>query len=352
MYLIENKSITKSDYYPFGAPMPGRGFLSSNGYKYGFGGQMKDNEISGNGNSYSAEFWQYDSRLGKRWNIDPFSFDWQSPYSCFNNNPIYFADPLGLNGEERTKKKAEKYQKKNGGEIVKTKDGYSVDIGYAKQNEKGEIKELGVVSKIFKTTLFDKIAGFFEDAGNWIHNTDFVVEVGGKIDVGVQARLKGSYAGVLQGQANVNLVSYELLQGKVDLTELGSDNPDAYNGDYIGSGSGVKVKQSIGVTGGVAGYDILGAEVNHTFKTHGEGSFNDNVDYGVYAVVPLLKTKKANQVQNDVFKQAAEATGILKSPQMKNPKIGKQKDFYGIDIGAGAALILGVEVSIKAGFKR
>lgn len=71
-------------------------------YRYGFGGQEKDNEIYGPGNSYTAEFWQYDPRLGRRWNIDPMSFKypWQSPYVAFNNNPIFYNDPLGLEGEE------------------------------------------------------------------------------------------------------------------------------------------------------------------------------------------------------------------------------------------------------------
>jgi RHS repeat-associated protein len=76
--------------------MPGRTFTSTIGYKYGFGGQMKDDEVSGNGNSYTAEYWQYDSRLGRRWNRDPIIKDWESPYATFSNNSILFIDPSGL----------------------------------------------------------------------------------------------------------------------------------------------------------------------------------------------------------------------------------------------------------------
>src|SRR5690554_6183651 len=78
------------------------GYKMDMAYRYGFGGQEKDNEIYGTGNSYTAEFWQYDPRLGRRWNIDPMSFKypWQSPYVAFNNNPIFYNDPLGLEGEE------------------------------------------------------------------------------------------------------------------------------------------------------------------------------------------------------------------------------------------------------------
>jgi len=75
--------------------MPERTYTSSNGYRFGFGGQEKDDEISGNGNSYTAEFWEYDARLGRRWNRDPVVKVWESPYAAFANNPIYYNDPNG-----------------------------------------------------------------------------------------------------------------------------------------------------------------------------------------------------------------------------------------------------------------
>jgi RHS repeat-associated protein len=49
--------------------------------------------------AYTAEFWMYDSRLLRRWEPDPITYDWQSPYACFNNDPINFVDPLGLKAE-------------------------------------------------------------------------------------------------------------------------------------------------------------------------------------------------------------------------------------------------------------
>ena len=65
------------------------------GYRFHFNGQEADNEVAGIGNSYNAEFWQYDPRLGRRFNIDPKSSASISVYTCFNNNPIWFSDPLG-----------------------------------------------------------------------------------------------------------------------------------------------------------------------------------------------------------------------------------------------------------------
>lgn len=88
-----------TDYYPFGMPMPNRTYsLSSNSYRFGFNGQEKDDEIYGEGNLNTAEFWEYDTRIGRRWNIDPMfqqDPDW-SPYRVFYNNPLFYNDPDGL----------------------------------------------------------------------------------------------------------------------------------------------------------------------------------------------------------------------------------------------------------------
>ena len=65
------------------------------GYRYFFNGQEADNEVLGDGVSLSAEFWQYDSRLGRRWNVDPVFKEYESPYACFAGNPIVLVDPRG-----------------------------------------------------------------------------------------------------------------------------------------------------------------------------------------------------------------------------------------------------------------
>jgi hypothetical protein len=38
-------------------------------YRYGLNTPKKEDEIYGDGNSYSAEYWQYDARLGKSRNV-------------------------------------------------------------------------------------------------------------------------------------------------------------------------------------------------------------------------------------------------------------------------------------------
>jgi hypothetical protein len=43
----------------------------------------------------TAEFWEYDARLGRRWNVDPKPMASISVYVCFVNNPIWFNDIKG-----------------------------------------------------------------------------------------------------------------------------------------------------------------------------------------------------------------------------------------------------------------
>jgi hypothetical protein len=85
------------NYTTFGAPLAGRSWQNIE-YRFGgAGGQEKDNEIFIG--AYTAEFWEYDSRLGRRWNVDPETahFPWQTSYSGFDNNPILLIDPNGRN---------------------------------------------------------------------------------------------------------------------------------------------------------------------------------------------------------------------------------------------------------------
>jgi hypothetical protein len=82
-----------SDYYPFGLMMPGRSW--SDGYRFGFNGHEKVDEIYGPGSHFTAMFWEMDPRVCRRWNQDPKPNPSISNYSIFINNPIRFSDFLG-----------------------------------------------------------------------------------------------------------------------------------------------------------------------------------------------------------------------------------------------------------------
>jgi len=65
-------------------------------YRFGFNGMEKDDEITNvTGSHYTATFWEYDSRIGRRWNVDIIPKYNESSYATFSNNPIWLIDPSG-----------------------------------------------------------------------------------------------------------------------------------------------------------------------------------------------------------------------------------------------------------------
>jgi RHS repeat-associated protein len=100
----------------------GDNYLAIN-YRYGFNGMENDNEVSGEGNSNTTPFRKYDSRLGRWLSLDPLmsTYPHQSPYAGFNNNPVFFSDPTGLEGDPP------KTYKNECGEVI-TPNGYGADF--------------------------------------------------------------------------------------------------------------------------------------------------------------------------------------------------------------------------------
>ena len=79
----------KTDYYPFGMPMPNRQTTDGN-YRYAFQGQEKDPETGME--AFELRLW--DGRLGRWLTVDPYH-EFFSPYVGMGNNPISLTDPDG-----------------------------------------------------------------------------------------------------------------------------------------------------------------------------------------------------------------------------------------------------------------
>jgi hypothetical protein len=75
--------------------MPGRKYSATTSaqYRFSINGQEKETEV--NENITTATYWEYDSRIGRRWNVDPKPNVSISPYAAFANNPIWFIDVKG-----------------------------------------------------------------------------------------------------------------------------------------------------------------------------------------------------------------------------------------------------------------
>ncbi|RZK25318.1 MAG: hypothetical protein EOO43_05840 [Flavobacterium sp.] len=117
--------------------MPGRKYSAVNGYRFSFNGQEKEKDF--NENVTNALYWEYDSRIGRRWNLDPKFNAGESRYSTLGTNPITYKDPLG---DFKTKFGARVHRFFNGGgKIGKNK----YNEWYVAKDRGVELKENGEV---------------------------------------------------------------------------------------------------------------------------------------------------------------------------------------------------------------
>lgn len=95
-----------TDYSPFGVELDMRhGTENGDRYRFSYQGSEHDDEIKGEGNSYTTTHRFLDVRLGRWLSIDPLSnkYAGMSPYTSMNNNPITTNDIDGLEGTDWVK---------------------------------------------------------------------------------------------------------------------------------------------------------------------------------------------------------------------------------------------------------
>ena len=106
------KILDESHYYPFGlkhqeystfgfVSNPIQGViiapLTNNPYKYKYNGKEWQDEL--NFNMYDMDMRQYDPAIARWVVLDPVIHHSMSPYSAFDNNPVFWADPSGADSE-------------------------------------------------------------------------------------------------------------------------------------------------------------------------------------------------------------------------------------------------------------
>jgi YD repeat-containing protein len=153
-----------TDYYPFGMAIVERTWKSEE-YRYGFNTQEKDFEIDKSGNHTTAEFWEYDSRSGRRWNVDPVVKPWESLYACLSNSPIWIQDILGDDGEVVGPKP--KFLKPNFFKPAKYKS--KPDVEGADQHYLGDLLPESWKNGILEKILGSKGLNLAQQYGKW-HN--------------------------------------------------------------------------------------------------------------------------------------------------------------------------------------
>lgn len=168
---------------------------SSPGYKFGFQGQEKDDEVFGaTGTSMTAEFWQYDTRTGRRWNLDPVPQVSISDYAVFSLNPITNVDPLGNS--------ATKYEDKNGKVLGNTNDGNNSTVTIADDH----LAEF--------SSEFSKAEGNNQQDG-LMNNESWIRRFGDKMTVGSEDKAAPWAAQAMGYDANVLIPAAAGLVGTV-----------------------------------------------------------------------------------------------------------------------------------------
>jgi RHS repeat-associated protein len=97
-------------------------------YTYGFNGKQKDDEVSGEGDSYDYGLREYDSRIGKFKSIDPLTKKYPelTPYQFASDSPIKNVD---LDGAEGTDAKGGNDSEDDKPKEVKSKPTLELSVG-------------------------------------------------------------------------------------------------------------------------------------------------------------------------------------------------------------------------------
>ena len=283
--------LSEKNYYPFG--------LAHKGYNSTVRG-IENNHKQYQGQEYTEDLglntheWKYrvsDPATGRFWQIDPL---------------------------------AEKYAYNSTYAFQENKLGIGIELEGAEVLEWAKNKILDAQNSI--------ISGY----NNIIDKTEFVTEASGDVTLGLQAGINAKVGGVVGVDLDVNAINFEVVSGKADLTD--PLNPDSYTGDHIGNNGDAKFSHSIGATVDVAGYPVVGGDVSATYRSEGDAT----VDGGLYLVAPITQTKSRSVGNN------SSSLNVPKGPSADS-KTGKQDNFYGVNVGAGATLGIGINVNLKIG---
>jgi hypothetical protein len=236
--------LSAQGYEAGGSLLPGRNY-SSDSYRYGLNGQEKDDEIYGStGTSYTAEFWQYDPRIARRWNIDPVIKEWESPYAAFANNPIFLIDPNGAN--------ATKYVDECNVELACTNDGNDATVTIADQH-------LDAFKKELSQAPVDKNAP--SNNAKWIadYSAGMTFEQGANVaDWAIDAIAPGqSKASLYLATAGLGAEGGKMAAGKTTFrlfNQRGSNfSPKFYSSGWQGGSAGKITTYGLGKTIGLGG---------------------------------------------------------------------------------------------------
>ena len=304
-----------ADYYPFGEQLPNRNSNSGN-YRYAFQGQEKDSETEME--AFQLRLW--DGRIGRWLSPDPYG-QYSSPYLGMGNNPIGMIDPDGgfswFGASWRWVAGGFK------GSITDKSSSGEYGINYG-QTSSYDSNGVSIQNNI---KWHDATSDFY-------NRIEFTGDIQGKFTSGFQAGVKinslvKAEAGVMTSQiGGFNL-------GTSGNYTFGEDEEELMH-NFIGvEVGGIKLgKKEIGI----------GAKYDYTFS---------NKSYGG-GIRPVAGSGKHNWETNIVLAKYGKGFDVIPNriqlrPSLKGKYIHKDKTFYGLELGASAKLILGVDLNGRLG---
>ncbi len=307
-------------------------------YLYRLNGQVQDNEIAGTGNIMTAEFWMYDGRLGRRWNVDPVDKPWMSSYHTFSNKPNWEIDPNGANDgiylvdeETGNKTKVSDQGDKEGYDIIHTGKINADGSMSAKNTSSNVLKDKGITETLEKNgKKFDpeyRTYNFSDETNRAVVNFMLTATLT-YMTGGVLSGLPGGGSGLLSSVGPYG--EQALLRGGIEFsTQLAVNGGDLSKVDIadVGMASLLNPKYSI-LTGSIVDYKAFSNNENKLQLSGINKSFTKTgIDLGVkYAfggmgvwlkVQPILKKLDAPQL-NFLFMFPANISGKLTSKLLKD----------------------------------
>ncbi|WP_109300057.1 DUF6443 domain-containing protein [Aquimarina sp. AU474] len=316
--ITQNEIVQEKNYYPFGLTHKGyNSVLRGRNHTYGFTGKEEQDEIGLGWIDITAR--NYDPALGRWMNLDPLAEQMRrhSPYNYAFDNPIYFMDPDGMAPEGCCEGLGRLWRE--------IKADFTNDMARAPQDferMKSDIKK--------------------------IKDTDFVFKVKGEVNVGPQMEGKVKLgAGKLK--AKVSAATFKIASGSIDFTELGPSGDNPFEGDYIGKDGEVDVTQGVSLTANMLNAIEIGYKGDSSFTINENGeSINEETSAGFVAGLTMGSSKSGGG-------KSSRSTPLIASGLQKSlspsGKIKAEDDFFGLDIGAGGAFILGFDLSMQIGIK-
>jgi hypothetical protein len=332
--------------------LPSFGGAGGGEYRYGMNTQEKSPELQAF--HTTALYWEYDSRIGRRWNVDPVVVVSVSVYACFYNNPIAFSDDNGADPGKR----AREYIQKKGLDNVSIEGGKNNSVWIMYGN-----KETGAaMAKVFRENLVEKI-------DRWIGKF-FYIKAEASGSVGAAFEITGQKDFVIKGHkcnatvtGRLNLASAQVFKASFDTQKQTCDI------DYIGKNGVSKISQGVELYIGVRekmtskfadNYllgqgdrrDILGLYAGYTTEFEGHDGYSETIKPWGGSITPAFLKYDAFK-QETLWENVNPTTGNSTKLQMrplsfkaelygKSVRVGYGFNFFGI-VKTGGSVQIGLK---------